>query len=405
MKFYSFIIIVSLLCCVFAVSCNNFKIDTNEFSSIPPIEGSFKLFNEVNYHSNDNEYVIYGNYTDFDSELLYSLTHDREKICIFYDLDLSDNANDKLEIMRNNAVIYYYKDNIPYVNSYISNSTTTEELIYDINNYVNEVLEKMKTDKKQNSIMPQLLSNTRYVDDNASFDILYAGSFRDEEKPYGYIDCDYIVSKYRANDVSSLYIIESDMSFVPGAVAQSLGSYGYENWNNASGYAKIKALRASNEVGINQVRYGGTPVFKDAYPVNSPGQITIASSYTEGLTMGYSQTNGFSLYDINIESGSSSEYQIIFNYNKAYTGTEPAMSAQKDPDDTQKYTWLYTYSTPRNETYHLSFGYMFEMNNRGHHLLEGDLAFEYDYKMIVSRIQGYATETQYFIGYMFHNYY
>lgn len=335
----------------------------------------FEAVSDADYHAEEEGRVIYGNYSDFDSSLLYTLVHDESKICIFYDLDLSDNLNDSHEIMRNNAVVYYYKNNIPYVHSYRSNATEVQSLINDINNYVNEVLSEMDDEDVSISTPKNFLKLSPYTTGTEDFEVLYAGSFREDEKPYGYIHCDYVVRKYGANDVNSLYLVESNISFTPGKIANGLGDTDYADWYNSSGYIKIKAMRASNQVDYNQVGYGGTPVFKDAYHVNIPGTV-------------------------------SNNPSISYAYSKNYQIQEPALSAQKDPSDVDKYTWLYTYSDPRNEANHLQFGYMFEMNNSGHDWLDGDLALRFEYRMTVDNNGWWIfNETNTFSGYTYHNYY
>lgn len=369
------------------------------------LEFVFEAVNIDNYHVETNEYVVNGNYSNFDSSLLYSLIHDKNKICIFYDFNLLDNAHDNHEIMRNNSVVYYYKNNIPYVHSYISNATEPQDLMRDINNFVNESLIKLHS---ENVFLDATAVSTYDIESEETqvFEVLYAGSFREEEKPYGYIDCDFVIRKYRANDVSSLYLVESHISFTPGKVARNLSNSNYDKWYNSSGFVKIKATRASNEVGYNQVRYGGTPIYKDAFPVNSPGVVSITSSYTSGLNLGYSNTTGFSLDNISIENENSGSGSISHSYNKSFQTQEPSFSAQKDPSDAEKYTWIYSYSDPREETNHLFFGYMFEMNNHGHDLREGDVALQYEYQMPVDNNRIFILNKTYtFSGHSLHNYY
>lgn len=362
MKIVSFVLLITLLFS-FQTTSSYTEISFNEFdlkqadNNIMSMEFTFDAVDDENYHIEENGYTIYGNYVDFDSDLLYSLIHDDSKICIFYDLDLTDNLNDNHEILRNNAVIYYYKDGIPFVNSYTTNATDTESIISDINDYVNEVLYEME-EAELLPIQTHYLTYGIATTGNETFEVLYSGSFRKEHKPYGYVDCDYVVRKYRANNISSLYLVESQISFTPGKTAYELGNTDYGSaWLNKSGYIKIKAERAEHEVGYDQIRYGGTPVYKDAY-------------------------------------------------SKTYQNTEPALSAQKDPSDIDKYTWLYTYSDPRNETNNLNLGYLFEMNNSGHDLFEGDLALRFEYKMIVEvNFLDITITTEEFTGYVYHNYY
>ena len=150
-----------------------------------------------------------------------------------------------------------------------------------------------------------------------------------------------------------------------------------------SGYFHVQGLQAVNELNQATIRTGGIPKFKDAYPENSPGTITVSSSYSIGTTLGYSFTNGFSLDNITISKESSLGLNISYGYDKSYTTSEPALSTQRSSIDSSIYQWTYTYNTSRNETNHLNTGYLFEMNNENHDLFEGDLSLTYAYKMTV----------------------
>ncbi len=327
---------------------------------------TFEAVGDIDYHFEEENRVVYGNYSDFDFSLLYGLIHDENRLCIFYDLDLSDNVNNNHEIMRNNAVVYYHKNSIPYVHSYISNSVEEQCLINDIENYVNEILSEIDVEDDLTSNTTTFLQQSPYTSGTELFESLYAGSFREEEQPYGYIGCNYIVKKHRTDDVSSLYLVEATVSFTPGKIVKDLGNTNYDNWYNSTGYIKIKATRASNEVDINQVRYGGTPVFKDAYPINSFGSVS---------------------------------------HSRRYQMQEPSFSAQKDPSDVDMYTWLYTYFYPRNDKNRYECIYMFEMNNSGHDLHEGDLALRFEYQMTVDNNGWWIFNKTYtFSGYSLYNY-
>ncbi|NLK12405.1 MAG: hypothetical protein GX312_02310 [Candidatus Phytoplasma sp.] len=215
------------------------------------------------------------------------------------------------------------------------------------------------------------------------FEPLYSGSFREVKKPYGYIDVLYTVQKYRAKNESSLYLVESKASFTPGKMAKDNGDNTYGDWYNHSGFLHLEGTQAVNEIDQATIRRGGIPKFKDAYPENSPGTITITSSYAMGATLGYSFTNGFSLDNITISENTSLGLNISYGYTKSYTNSEPALSTQRSSISSNIYQWKYTYNTQRNETNHLNTGYMFEMNNYNHNLFEGDLSLEYSYKMTV----------------------
>ncbi len=334
---------------------------------------------EVLYQNNEIYYrdlEIYGNYNDFKKDDLKEILSNKDKTYIFYDLDITDNLGN-LEILKNHVVIYYFINDIPYISTLYSETTNIKELTLEIVKFINKTLIEINNNKTN---MISLSNSTN----NDLFSTLYSGSFEYVKKPYGYITCTYNVKKYRANDVSSLYLIESRMEFTPGSVAISNNNTGYENWKIDYGYVHLKALTAEDDMGYNQIRYGGTPVYKDSYPVNTPGQITISSSYSAGINLGYSFTNGFSLDNFTIEENTNFGLNINYSYSKSYTNTEPRLSTQHSPGNFNTYEWTYFYDTPKNETFNLTFGYLFEMNNSNHQLQEGDLAFRYDYKMQVA---------------------
>lgn len=359
MKLTSFVVVVCLLCSLLGSCCPLLNVepeDPNIAHKNSSFDYAFNANGTLDHHEETDNIVIYGNYKDFDSSLLYSLIHDKDKICIFYDLDLSDNVNDSHEIMRNNAVIYYYKNDIPHIHSYVSSSSDTKSLITDVNNYVNNIL--LKISKGLDRVNTAALAHSeQYTSDSEDFVAVRLGSFKEEEKPYGYIECDYVIKKYKSNDVS-LYIVEARFFFTPGRIANNLGDGEYDNWFNSSGYAKIKAKRADGEVGFNLYGRGGAPIFKDAYPVN-----------------------------------------------QAFQNSNVALSAQKDPADVEKYTWLYTYEYPKAETYNLVAGYIFETSNPSDDLPEYNISLEFEYRMTVENDLRIFKKSKTFIGHTCHNYY
>ena len=56
-------------------------------------------------------------------------------------------------------------------------------------------------------------------------------------------------------------------------------------------------------------------------------------------------------------------------------------SAQLSSVDTNIFQWNYQYVNRRNETNHLTTGYLFEMNNYNHDLLEGDVGISFSTQM------------------------
>lgn len=401
------ILLSAIILVNFVPVVNDYNDSTDEISAFATNIGTssqqeyaFDVVEDLNYQHTVGKYVINGNYSSYDHSTIKSLVANRDKVYIFYDLDLSDNINANLEILRNHAVIYYYHNGVQNINSYQSNATNSTQRARDISDYVNE---KLATISNLTSGSNDEISTMSV--DTSLFVTLYSGSNREEGKPYGYIDCAYTVKKYRANTATSLYLLESRVSYVPGKVANNLGGNGYGNqWLNNEGEVKIRAYRASKDVGY-LVRYGGVPVYKDAYPVNEPATISISSTYSGNLGLGYSFSNGFSLDNISAESNKNVGLNIGYAYNKVITRQEPALTAQLDPNDAQKFTWVFQYYKPANETNYLTTGYLFEMNNQNHDLFEGDLAFEFEYSMTVSNGSWWIFEAKkQFSGWSYHDY-
>lgn len=345
------------------------------------------LVDSPNFSYNDNMISINGNYTQFDKTEIKNIISNPSKIHIFYDINTNDNISSDTAVLNNNACIYYYKNGIPHTDTFMSSENDDGTRFLEVKCFISEKI-------KQINNQVSLLSDDSH---SQIFNTLYSGTMRRNGKPYGYIDIDWTIKKYRTNDISSLYLVESHAAFTPGAVAIANDSSGYQAWRNISGYLHITPRRAQFEVGYGQTRYGGTPVFKDAYPLNNPGTITITSSYNIGTTLGFSYKNGFSLDNISIGQDLNLGLNISYAYNKSYTTTEPALSTQRNASNPQTYEWSYTYSSARSETNHLLTGYMFEMNNTGHDLYEDDLSFKYDYKMTVQQNNTTKSFSHYYI--------
>ena len=354
----------------------------------------FKINEEKNYYNEYGNYVVNGNYSNYSIDKLRSEVSIKDKVYIFYDLNLFDNEESKYEIMNNNAVIYYYINDLPNVDTFKSKTTNIDNLKIEIEEYINEKILKINNNSR---------SSSNYNSNDSLFTSIYSGSFREYGKPYGYIDGDYVVKKYRKN-ISSLYLIESHIAFTPGKTAIDLNATGYENYLNSNGYIKLKATQAQDDVGYNQVRYGGIPVFKDAYPVSDVRKVEINSSYSVDVNFGYSFSNGFSLDNITLSETQSTGLNIHYGYSKNYIQNEPTLEATKDPEDTQKYAWKYEYSELQNSVTHLSTGYFFEVNNSGHDLLENSIAFQYEYEMEVVKKTLFIKTYKTFSGFSYHNY-
>ncbi len=378
------LLIVSMFL-IFIASLNSLNVYA---ASTDPVK--FDVTSSLSYYYEDENTVVFGNYNDIDKSLIdYYISIDKN--VFIYDYYLGDNLNDN--IASTNSAVLYSNHNMKQVD--VLNLQTA-----DFADFKTEViafyLEKLST-----SLNSVRLSGI----DESVFQPLYQGSFRESKAPYGYIDVLYTVKKYRSSTTSSLYLVESKASFIPGKMAKDNGDNNYGDWYNKSGYIHVEAKQAVNEIDQATIRKGGIPKLKDAYPENSPGMITVSSTYSIGATLGYSFTNGFSLDNITMEQNREMGLNISYAYTKAYTNQEPALSTQISSTNLNEYQWTYNYVDERNETNHINTGYLFEMNNYNHDLFEGDLSLEYNYKMTVTDNGWWIFKTtkeftgQKFIGY------
>lgn len=375
------------LICLGSVVTNAPKEERIEFNQVDMI-----MFNEsYKVNVSENEYArdeldtikIIGNYKKVEESFTKNIRNEKDSIYILYDLNLEDNIQDKFDYSTNNVVVSYYVGDIYHNDFYNSNETNLPQLKEDINSFINEKISKALRSKKEAELL-ELETTSLASESDVKMETIYQNSFRVEEKPFGFVDIDYTANKARVSDESSLWLIETKSAFTPGITATQLGMNSYNEYYNARQYLKIVAYQPMNEVGYNQIRYGGKPKFKEAYPKNVPEKITIVSSYSNNAHIGFSTENG-------LEIGGG----IAFGYEQAYETTEPALSAQRDPDDFTKYTWLYNYHAPRNETNHITNGYIFEQNNDGHDLFENDIAFNIEFKFWVTPLGNrYLEESQ-----------
>ena len=281
------------------------------------------------------------------------------------------------------AIKYYRvmgKTKTAFLGTYSTDKTIIRDEIYeffleDLNSYSQDYVNILSFNDAQ--------SNTFESFPN------YSGILRYNQKPYGYFVINYNVSKFRVNEISSLWLINSSASFTPGYIAVRNNESGYEKYKNGKGYLHVEATQPKHEISQSYTYPGGKPYFKDAYPVNQPGKVTITSSFSTGLTLGYSFENGFST------DGSSKSHEINvglnlgYSYSKSFTHQNPRMSSQNSPTINNEYQWSYRYAETHGaiETNHIKTGYIYEQNNSGpdHYLDENDISFKYEMDMDVHK--------------------
>lgn len=171
-------------------------------------------------------------------------------------------------------------------------------------------------------------------------------------------------------------------SFVCGRMARMNGDSAYQEYIQSGFYVHIDSIQAEDweeaEWHGGVPRKGGVPSFKDYWPINDPAMATISSTYSESTTMGYSFANGFSESSgFTMENGLKYSTSVGYSYDKSYTNTEPYLSTQLSSINPAEAQWTYIYNNDRDETGHARTSYLFEMNNSGHDMHEGDFNLRY----------------------------
>lgn len=340
------------------------------------VDSKIPISNEFNLsmlNSTDNniikgeDYVVIGNYTNLDSLSIKKLVKKYEKVIIY-----SSNSN-------YHQKYYVNVDDRIIENNFYGNENNTIEDFY---NFIKDIDIKISQPKKV------------FENENPLFSTIYTKSDRLSNKPYGYIDCNHDVLKYRVNDVSSLYIINLNTTFVPGIIAKINDSTGFSDYLLNSGYIHILPKRAYFEIYYDNIRYGAQPYYKDAFPVNQPNMVTISSTFNEGLTLGYSFTNGFSLDNIYAEVEQNTGLNISFGYSKSISLSNPSFSMQHGFENRDEVQWNYQYHVNMEESFHFNSGYILEMSNDGGDLSEGSIAYDIEFKTI-NKSKYYSLENTY----------
>ena len=233
----------------------------------------------------------------------------------------SINSNDRKQ---KEIVKYsYYKDAVLHIDVLSSDSFDKNEVLKEIDSFYND-----RTDYEKSSS-----NNFKMSANSELFVPITSGYKRIISKPYGYMDHSYEVKKYRSSDISSLYIVETNSDFIPGSIAYKNGNTSFDEKMRCNfGFIHLDVPQAIVEIDQSMIRKGGVPVFKDAWPINNPGMVTISSTYNVNTTIGNSYKNGFSLDNISIENQSEYGVNIGYTYSKSYTNQEPRLSTQHDAD-------------------------------------------------------------------------
>lgn len=347
--------------------------------AIPDLEPH--IVESRNYVYIDDQMIVLGNYQDLTNSIIDNIIDSlEEKVLIIYNVDLNNFDNDfKPSVYEYNLNIYYFDNNI-LIESTLETEFTSFNLIKD--DCIDFFDEIMRSRFYKQDMMALQSINTDL------FEIIKIGTDRKLAAPYGYIDVSYQVLKYRKNDVSSLYIVQMNSSFVCGRMALMNGDSNYGNYLQSGFYIHMSATQAEDweeayyHGGVP--RRGGIPVYKDYWPLNAPATATISSTYSQSLTMGYSFANGFSeTSGFTTENGMQFSTNVGYSYTKSYTNTEPYLSSQLSSTNPSEAQWTYIYNNDRDETGHAQTSYLFEMNNYNHSMCEGDFNLNYSFTYTV----------------------
>lgn len=363
-----FLLMIITLVFMFLFCSGGLSVSANS-RSIPDVSPYIQESDD--YYLNNNNFVVYGNYSNLRKNQLKNIIENLgSKTLVIYFTHADVTNNYQLSYYESNITLIYYKNGVIYQDDYTTNYKEFNSLKNEYIDFYNE---------KMNSSLENRIALASSVD-SSLFTLMKSGTSRKAGAPYGYIDISYEVKKYRVNSVSSLYIIDFDAHFTCGRMANMNGDTSYNGYTMQSG-AYVHLMAEQTEDWEDAYYMGGVPVYKDYWPLNAPATATITSSYSESLTMGYSFTNGFSTQDeYTLESGMEVGTSIEYAYSKSYTNTEPYMSAQLSSSNSSQAQWTYLFQNDRDETLHTNNFYLFEMNNAGHSMCEGDFDLYFDVK-------------------------
>lgn len=216
------------------------------------------------------------------------------------------------------------------------------------------------------------------------FEKIWNSRYIHEYKPYGYIIVTVDIFKYFNTEDNSLYVASMNADFTPGITASYNGIDGYEDYRITSGYFHVEAMQAVEDLGPGQKRLGGIPYYKDSFPSSSSGVVTITSSVDRSFTFGYSYSNGFSTSSgFTVEEGKTYGESILFGYSKSLTISDPIVSSQLSPTNTNKIQWNFEMVSEETKkiTFPLDCGYIFDMDESNSQTYPDAITIRTDFRM------------------------
>jgi len=210
----------------------------------------------------------------------------------------------------------------------------------------------------------KIIAEKREVNTNPSFiEVSYNTICPGFTTKYGRIVINYSLKRLIGNesDVSSLYFLDISTEFQPGSVINGMDSRYNTADQNLSGSLDTKlhfAYVASPTYSADLTECNNYYRVKDYYPSSSESTVNLSSTFSAGLSFGYSQNDGFYV-------GGS----LGYSYSKTINVENPCISSQSSNQSNVKSSvinqanWIYTYAAARAETFHLHSGVIFEMLN------------------------------------------
>ncbi|MGM9858840.1 MAG: hypothetical protein ACI311_06310 [Bacilli bacterium] len=334
----------------------------------------------------------------FTHEDLINIAKRKEKDVFYYNLYDEDNC------------MIFVDYNYERLNSFFlktSNELSQIEKANEIKNYIlyvkdllsNNINSKLTYFNNANeSNLSNTIENYINVKNDGFIRSIFTTVKQGKTKKIGYADILYRTNPYRINDFSSLVILETHSSFTPGYVAyRDMNDNDYEwakNLRLSKGKIAIKPYQIIDEVGYNQIRYGGQISLKDYYPSSDTSTVqittTFGNEFTKGITVGFSENDGLSVEGSNGKS-------ITYAYSKSFSANEPKMNAAIVSNDINKIQWNFAYKDPYangKETFHMNTGYIFEIQNSQDMVNETDFYFDLDVSFSAKNIFTYTDDAE-----------
>ena len=194
--------------------------------------------------------------------------------------------------------------------------------------------------------------------------------------------------KYRFSELSSFYILESEIEFNPGSKINYGSNGNYSNWLNLNNQFKITPKQIHDQDCYNDICVdftGGQIIFRDSAPSDNLTSKMINSIYDSNRLIGYAYENGFSTNLISNDEFSDYNKNINFKFDKEYDKNGPILIYEENVENNSS-EWTYKYEFPLNVSNKIKTFYMFEMNNQSD-FQESEMLFETNYTFEVSNGQ------------------